>query len=111
MILMAENIMELSQTKLKDKIRELINQVTCSKYIGELDLIIETECNCSYFILKLGLNCKDASPISFGYQGDEEGFLNYLKKEFRKRKLQNLQYTQSKLINSDSNNYYPIIEL
>ena len=111
MIHMDKNAMELSPNNLKDKIRELINCVTCSKYIGDLDLKIEQECGELYYTLRLGLNCRDASPIAFGYQGDESGFLKYLEKEFRKRKLQNIQYNKTTLINADSNVYYPIIEL
>lgn len=111
MIRMDKNTMELSQIKLKDKIRELINCVTCSKYIGDLDLNIECDSCTNYYTLKLGLNCREATPIAFGYQGDESGFLKYLEKEFRKRKLQNIQFNKTTLINGDSNVYYPIIEL
>lgn len=107
MILTEINAMELYQNNLKKKIVELIEEVTCSKYIGTLDLIV----NCDLYILRLGLNCKDAAPISFGYQGSEEGFLAYLRREFRKRKLQNVEYTKGTLINGDSFVYHPIIDL
>lgn len=103
-----ERDMALSQNKeLIDKIRNLINTITDSKYISHLNVIHEDD----LYVLRLGLNSKDASPISLGFQGDEDSFLKFLEKEFRKRKLQNIQYTKGTLINGDSNVYYPIIEL
>ena len=82
------------ESNLECRVRELINQVTQSKYISPIDVKYE-----------------DAAPISFGYQGSEEGFLKFLEKEFRKRKLQNINYTTGVLINGDSNLHFPIIEL
>lgn len=110
MIRMDKNVMALyprKESNLECRVRELINQVTNSQYISPLDIKEED----GIYTLRLGLNCKDAAPISFGYQGNEEGFLNFLEKEFRKRKLQNITYTTGALINGDSNLYYPIIEL
>lgn len=95
------------ESNLECRVRELINKVTNSQYISPLDIKEED----GIYTLRLGLNCKDAAPISFGYQGNEEGFLKFLEKEFRKRKLQNITYTTGALINGDSNLYYPIIEL
>lgn len=95
------------ESNLECRVRELINQVTKSKYISPLKITYED----GIYTLRLGLNCKDAAPISFGYQGDEEGFLKFLEKEFRKRRLQNISYTTGVLINGDSDVYYPIIEL
>ena len=95
------------ESKLESQVRELINKVTNSKYISALDIKYED----GIYTLRLGLNCKDAAPISFGYQGDEEGFLKFLAVEFRKRKLQNITYTTGALINGDTDVYYPVIEL
>lgn len=95
------------ESKLEHDVRELINQVTKSSYISSLNIKEED----GVYTLRLGLNCKDAAPISFGFQGDEEGFLKFLEKEFRKRKLQNIIYTKGDLVNGDSKLYYPIIEL
>lgn len=95
------------ESDLECKVRELINKITDSKYISSLNVKHED----GIYILQLGLNCKDASPISFGYCGDELGFLKFLEKEFKKRHLQDIRYTSSILINGNSNLYYPIIEL
>lgn len=110
MIHMDKNDTELYQQEecnLEQRIRELINNVTNSQYISNLDVYQEN----GIYVLRLGLNCKDAAPISFGYQGDEEGFLKFLEKEFRKRRLQNINYTTTTIINGDSGTYYPVIEL
>lgn len=96
-----------NDSELEHKVRELINQVTKSNYISSISIKQED----GIYSFRLGLNCKDAAPISFGYQGDEEGFLRFLEKEFRKRKLQNIVYTKGDLVNGDSKLYYPIIEL
>lgn len=94
--------------ELKKKIYELINRVTNSVYTSTLDVRYED----GVYILRLDLNCKDAAPISLGYQGDEDGFLLYLENEFRKRKLQNTRYTKGNLVTGDRKSpFYPIIEL
>lgn len=95
------------ESDLEHRVRELINRVTKSKYISPLEVKYEN----GTYILRLGLNCKDASPISIGYQGNEEGFFKYLEKEFRKRRLQMVEYHTETLINGNVNLYYPIIEL
>lgn len=107
---MEKNNMVLYHSKESDiecRVRKLINQVTKSEYISPLSVKYEN----GIYTLRLGLNCKDASPISFGFQGDEEGFFKFLEKEFRKRKLQDVGYTTTALINGESNLYYPVIEL
>lgn len=110
MIHMEKNDTVLYQGKesnLECRVRRLINQVTESKYISPLKVIYDD----GIYTLRLGLNCKDAAPISFGYQGDEDGFLKFLDKEFRTRRLQNIIYTTGVLVNGDNNSYYPVIEL
>lgn len=110
MIHMDKNDMVLyhrKESNLECRVRKLINQVTKSEYISPLKITHKD----GIYTLRLGLNCKDAAPISLGYQGDEEGFLKFLEKEFRKRRLQDISYTTGVLINDNSDIYYPIIEL
>lgn len=95
------------ESDLEHRVRCLIDTVTESKYISALSVIHDND----MYILKLGLNCKDATPIAMGYQGDEKGFFKFLEKEFRTRKLQNVRYTTETLENGESNVYYPIIDL
>lgn len=109
-ILMETNVTVLYRNRespLENKVRDLINCVTKTEYVGPLSIRYE----CGIYTLRLGLNCRDATPISLGFQGSEEDFLKFLEKEFRKRKLQMVKYTKGVLINGDSNVFYPIIEL
>ena len=94
-----------------DEIRDLFYQVTCTKYIGNLDLDVIEDCNDRIYTLKMGLNCSDVSPIVLGFQGNEEEFMNYLSKEFRKRRLHEVEYTETNLINGDYEWHIPIIEI
>lgn len=100
--------MVLSQNKeLEKKIRELIDSVTCSKYVSPL----EVEEDNGMYVLRLSLNCKDAAPISFIYNGDEEGFFEFLRKEFKRRRLQEVMYSKQYIENSEVEFNYPVIEL
>ena len=110
MILMGEKDMvpyRGKENELEHKIRKLINCITKSEYFSPLDVSYEN----GMYTLRLGLNCRDASPISLSCQGDEDDFIRFLEKEFRKRKLQNISYTTGTLINGNSIMFHPIIEL
>lgn len=87
------------ESDLEHRVRELINRVTNSKYISPLRVTKDGD----LYTLRLGLNCKEANPISMGFQGNEEGFLLYLEKEFSKRKLQDVRYNTQTIINGDNN--------
>lgn len=110
-MLMETNDMELYLSNLKDNIRNLFCEVTCTKYIGDLDLVITDYCNDRIYTLKMGLNCPDVSPVVLGFQGNEEQFMKYLAKEFRKRRLHEVEYTEANLINGDYDWHIPIIEI
>lgn len=110
MIVMVERNMELYLSNMIDEIRDLFYQVTCTKYIGNLDLDVIEDCNDKIFTLRIGLNCPDVAPIVLGFCGNEMEFKEYLKKEFRKRRLQEIEYTIATLINED-NIIYPVIEI
>lgn len=110
MIVMVERNMELYLSNMIEEIRELFYQVTCAKYIGNLDLDVIEDCNDKIFTLRMGLNCPDVAPIVLGFCGTEDQFREYLKKEFRKRRLQEVEYSTATLINGDSI-IYPVIEI
>lgn len=93
-----------------DEIRDLFYQVTNTKYIGNLDLDVIEDYNDKIFTLRIGLNCPDVAPIVLGFCGNDQQFKEYLKKEFSKRQLQNVEYTTATLINGDSI-IYPVIEI
>lgn len=110
MIVMETRNMELYLDNLINDIRELFYQVTSVKYIGNLDLDVMEDCNDKIFTLRIGLNCPDAAPVVLGFCGNESQFMEYLKKEFRKRRLQEVEYSVATLINEDSI-VYPVIEI
>ena len=110
MIVMETRNMELYQDNLINEIRELFYQVTCVRYIGNLDLDVIGDCNDKIFTLRIGLNCPDAAPIVLGFCGDESQFMKYLTKEFSKRRLQEVEYSAATLINEDSI-VYPVIKI
>jgi hypothetical protein len=93
--------------ELEKKVLDLLNEVTKSKYTSSLEI---NHSDGMYF-LRLGLNCKDASPIALGFAGDEEAFLKWLRKEFKTRRLQDVRYTKAGLENGNSDMLYPIIEI
>lgn len=92
---------------LEDRIRNMICNITNSKYISALDVTY----NNGIYVLTLGLSNRDAKPLSLGFQGTEEGFIKYLESEFKKRRLQEVQWNTVKIINGESPSHYPIIEL
>ena len=102
MIVMAINDMELYLSNLKNNIRELFFNITCTKYIGNLELDIINDCGINIYTLRICLNSPDVAPIVLGFSGNEEQFMKYLEKEFRKRRLQEIEYTKSTLINGDN---------
>ena len=96
MIHMDKNVMASYQGKesnLECRVRELINKVTHSQYISPLNIKEEG----GIYTLRLGLNCKDAAPISFGYQGNEEDFLKFLEKNLEKENFKILCILQELL--------------
>ncbi len=84
-----------------DKIYNLINEVMCAEYTAGMTLEINgaevDKCNLcpqnteDEYVLLLDLN-QWRAPLSLAYQGTEEGFLNFLRKEFRSRQLDKTQY-------------------
>ena len=108
MIHMEENVMEqFPRKKLENKIRDLITELTNTIYISNINI----KYNHGIYTLQLGLNCKEAVPMSISYQGNEEEFIEFVKKEFIKRKPHEIRYTKGTLLNGDGEIHYPIIEL
>ena len=96
MIVMVENTMELSH-----KIREIINDVTQSKYTGDIDLKVESLGKDNLYTLKLSITSKEV-PVVFGFQGSEDVFLKYIAQEIYRKKLHLIQRTTTSLINNDA---------
>ena len=83
----------------------MINEITCAKYTGR----VTVERDEDIWMLKLSPT-KDVSMLTLGYEGDEANFISFIDKELRKRKL-NRGSAKIKLINGDSFEHKPVIEL
>lgn len=99
--------MESYHNEIEDKIRTYISKITNTICTTPLEVTY----NNGVWVLSIGLGSKDAKPLSLGYQGDELGFIQYVCNEIRKRRLHLIHFNTSTLINRESNQYYPIIEL
>ena len=91
--------------ELEDKILEMINEITGAKYTGR----VIVEYDDGFWMLKLSPT-KEVSMLTLGYEGDEANFVSFIDKELRKRKL-NRGSSKIKLINGDSFEHKPVIEL
>lgn len=70
-------------TTLEKEILDIINETTESEYIGKLKVVVDDES----YTLGLYLNL-EMSPMIFYYQGNEQGFKDYIREEMKNRKLQ-----------------------
>ncbi len=99
--------MESYQTKeLVDRIRDIINEVTESKYISKIDVKQED----GFYRLQFDLGCRQA-PFALGFTGTEDELLEFVRKEFKKRRLESIEHTTVTLENGDSTVFYPVIDL
>lgn len=90
---------------LKDKVLRTIDCVLRdSKYIGNLD-VKQFE---DTYVLKLYLNHPDA-PLHISYQGDEQGFLDYLYKELSQRQLDKTKYFTARMVDPGNDFYHVTI--
>lgn len=85
---------------LKDRVLQVINNALkhwC--YTGKYDV----ECNDDHYVLKLYLNQPEA-PLYLNYWGTEDGFLKFIDKEIRTRRLPEVTYYTA--IQTDPGNYF-----
>lgn len=72
-------------TTLEKEILNIINEATDSEYIGKLKVVVDDDS----YTLGLYLNL-EMSPMVFSYQGDEQGFKDFIREEMKSKKLQNI---------------------
>ena len=72
-------------TTLEKEILNIINEITDSEYIGKLKVVVDDDS----YTLGLYLNL-EMSPMVFSYQGDEQGFKDFIREEMKSKKLQNI---------------------
>lgn len=70
-------------TELENKVLNIINCVTDSKYISTF----KVEKDEDTYILKLDLT-QYLAPLVLSFEGDEEGFLKFIYDEFKNRKIE-----------------------
>lgn len=105
---MEENIMEQSHKKqLEDKVRKMINETYGDIYIAPLIIKYED----GVWTLKVGVNGREVSQLSLGFQGTEDNFLEFLCKEIQKKKFNLVVSNKVTLINGDAPMHHPVIEL
>lgn len=73
----------INLSDLENNILDIINEVTESIYVGGLKVTHED----GIYTLFLYLNVEYA-PIQLAYEGSEEEFKNYVKEEFKSRRLE-----------------------
>ena len=93
-------------TQLESEILNIINETTCRSYIGGLRVLYEPEdepcdhCVSIYddyptksgsYTLLLNMN-QELAPMVMSYQGDLDGFKEFIRKEFKTRKLEAIKY-------------------
>lgn len=88
-----------------DKIRQIIRDTMCEEYIGDFTVEVDGD----YYNLLLDLN-QWRAPLSLAYQGTEEGFLNYLTKEFKTRQLGRATYFTGIQTSPGEGNQYIVVD-
>lgn len=74
-------------TNLEEDILKIIEDETGCKYIGKLKVVKSFD----MYELLLHMN-QEQAPLHLGYQGDEEGFKNFIKEEMHFRKNNDVKF-------------------
>lgn len=84
-------------TRLEQEVLDIIEETTCTKYIGKLRVTVlrdKLECgdcckelHAPIYELRLYLD-RWFTPIVFSYEGTEKEFKDFLREEFKNRKLE-----------------------
>lgn len=74
-------------TAIEEEIRQIINDVTEREYITKLHVRQDGD----IWTLYLYLN-RELVPMVMGYEGTEEGFKKFVKREMKKRRLEEVKY-------------------
>lgn len=89
-------------SELEQEVLDIIEETTCAKYIGKLKVIISNDVrqcgdpNCrplggTIYELRLYLD-RWFTPIILSYEGNEEEFKDFLRQEFKSRKLERVGF-------------------
>ena len=78
-------------TEIEKDIKEIIEEVTNSKYIGKLKVVSEPINDNTLWMLLLYLDL-EMTPMILAYEGTEKEFVEFIKKELKSRKLHTVKF-------------------
>lgn len=78
-------------TEIEKHIKEIIEEVTNSKYIGKLKVIEEPINDSTLWMLLLYLDL-EITPMILAYEGTESDFIEFITKELKSRKLHTVKF-------------------
>lgn len=78
-------------TEIEKHIKEIIEEVTNSKYIGKLKVIEEPINDSTLWMLLLYLDL-EITPMILAYEGTENDFIEFITKELKLRKLHTVKF-------------------
>lgn len=78
-------------TSLETEIKNIIEEVTKSKYIGKLKVKKESLENSTFWMLLLYLDT-EFTPMILAYEGSESDFKDFIRTEMKSRKLERVGF-------------------
>lgn len=80
-------------TAIEQDIKNIIDEISCGKYIGKLKVIQEPvpESDGTIWMLLLYLDM-EITPMILAYEGTEEQFKDFITKELKSRKLHSVHF-------------------
>lgn len=83
-------------TEIEKQIKEIIEEVVDGKYIGKLRVATEPINDSTLWMLLLYLDL-EMTPMILAYEGTEEEFKEFIRKEIKTRKLQTVKFWKTNL--------------
>ena len=78
-------------TEIEKHIKEIIEEVTNCKYVGKLKVVEEPINDSTLWMLLLYLDL-EITPMILAYEGTENDFIDFIKKELKSRKLHTVKF-------------------
>mgnify|MGYP007032370912 CR=1 FL=1 len=78
-------------TTIEKDIKAIIEEVTCSKYVGKLKVVQDIVDDSIIWMLLLYLDM-EMTPMVLAYEGTEEKFKDFIRDEMKSRKLQGVHF-------------------
>ena len=74
-------------TELEKEVLDIINKTTNSEYVGKLKVLKDPDGYRLFFYFD-----RELTPTVFGYEGTEDEFKNFIREEFKTRKMEKAKY-------------------